>query len=66
MPKRNIVKRDITQEQFHELVRKAAQPVEVVDSSESDSQQSETLELRPDDGCNETDTHPDITEDTLG
>ncbi len=41
MPKRKIIKRDITKEQFHALIRRAAQPIE---PNESDLELLETLE----------------------
>jgi hypothetical protein len=55
MSKRKIVKRDITEEQFLALLSKTIK---------SDSTSSETSELPQDDGCNETDIHSDMTEDT--
>jgi len=58
---RKVVKRDITRDQFHALVKKAAQSVE---PSESDLEQSGTLEQNQDDGCSEIDIHSDMTEDT--
>ena len=61
MPRREIIKRDITREQFHALVKKAAQPLE---PSESDSEPLETSVVPQDDGCNEIDIHSDMTEDT--
>ena len=57
MSKRKIVKRDITEEQFLALLSKTIK---------SDSTSSETSELPQDDGCNETDIHSDMTEDTSG
>ena len=60
MPKRKIVKRDITREQFHQLIRAAAQPR----PSESDEASLETSDVPQDDGCSEIDIHSDMTEDT--
>ena len=61
MPERHITKRDITRDQFHALIKKAAQPIE---PSESDLEQSGTLEQNQDDGCSGIDIHSDMTEDT--
>ena len=58
MAKRKIIKRDITEDQFLNFLSKAIKP-------KSDPTSSETLELPQDDGCNETDIHSDMTEDTL-
>ena len=60
MAQRPVVKRDITKAQFFELLRRASQPIE------SDSGPIETSAVPQDDGCNETDTHLDTTEDTSG
>lgn len=61
MPKREIVKRDITRDQFHTLIRKAAQPIE---PNEFDSEQLETSVVPQDDGCNGTDIHSNMIEGT--
>jgi len=60
MSKRKIIKRKITQDQFFQILEKAIRP----NVAESDLGQSETLESDQDDGCNETDIHSDMTEDT--
>jgi hypothetical protein len=60
MPKRKIIKRDITKEQFFALLNKAAQPC----PNESDEALLETLAVPQDDGCSEIDIHSDMTEDT--
>ena len=57
MTKRKIIKRDITEEQFLNFLSKAIK-------TESDQASSETSELPQDDGCNETDIHSDMIEDT--
>ncbi len=57
MPKRKIIKRDITEEQFFALLGKAAQPIE------SDSESIETSDIVLSDDCSETDTHSDTIED---
>jgi hypothetical protein len=59
MSKHNIIKRDITRDQFHSLVKRAAQPLEV---NESDLERLETSGVPQDDGCNGTDIHPDMIE----
>lgn len=61
MPKRKVTKRKITIGQFHNLIKKAAQPIK---PTESDSKQSQTSGLRQGDDYNETDTHSGMTEDT--
>ena len=61
MPKRKLIKQDITREQFHALVKKAAQPIE---PNESDSEQLEISGIPQDDGCSETDIHSDMIEGT--
>ena len=53
--KHHGVKLDITRDQFHALVRKAAQPIKK--SSESDVALAETSESRHSDDCNGTNTH---------
>jgi len=60
MPKRRVVKRDITKEQFFALLNKAAQPR----PSESDEASLETSDIPQDDGCSEIGIHSDMTEDT--
>ncbi len=59
---RKIIKRDITRKQFHDLVKKAAQPIEF---SEPDLEPLETSAVPQDDGCNENDIHSDMIEGTL-
>ena len=52
----------ITRKQFHDLVKKAAQPIEF---SEPDLEPLETSAVPQDDGCNENDIHSDMIEGTL-
>ncbi|MGD0331484.1 MAG: hypothetical protein ABSB40_13745 [Nitrososphaeria archaeon] len=61
MPKRKMVKRDITREQFYALLGKAAERVK---PTESDLEPLETSDVPQDDGCSEIDIHSDMTEDT--
>jgi len=63
MPERKVTKRDITKEQFFELLRRASQPI---NAAESDSAPIETSDILPDGDCSETDTHLNKTEDTSG
>jgi len=60
MMRREMTKRDITRDQFHALIKKAAQPVV---SIESDLEPLETSVEDQDDGCSEIDTHSDMIED---
>ena len=60
MPKRKIIKRDITKEQFFALLNVASQPR----PNESDEALLETSVVPQDDGCNETDIHSDMIERT--
>lgn len=59
MPNRKITKRDITEEQFFAILRKAAQPINAV---EPDLAPLETSGILPDGDCSETDTHLSKTE----
>jgi hypothetical protein len=60
MPKRKIVKRKITQDQFFQILGSAIRPK----VPESDLEPSETSDVPQDDGCSEIDIHSDMTEDT--
>ena len=60
MPKRKIVKRKITQDQFFQILESAIRPK----PAESDLEPSETLEQNQDDGCSGIDIHSGMTEDT--
>lgn len=61
MAKRQIVKRDITEEQFLAILGRAAQPINAVGY---DLKPLETSDILPDDDYNETDTHSNKTLDS--
>lgn len=57
MKQKQETKRKISHDQFHSLVKKAAQPVNK--PTVSDAVQSQTSAEYRSDGCNETRTHSD-------
>lgn len=60
--KRKIVKQDITEDQFMNILGRACNPIELV--SESDSKEVQPSESRQGDDCNGTHIHSDKTVNT--
>jgi len=60
MPKRKVIKREITKEQFLTILGRACEPIE---KSQPDSEPTETSELHHPDDYNEKYIHSSKTED---